>query len=515
MRRWIIGIVLVLIIAAAGYVIYLQQQAAAAPEIDILREATIERGIVSATVNAVGAIEPEALVTLTFGLGGTIQEVNVVRGQLVEPGDVLAALDTAELGLAVQQAQDSLTIQELTLAQRLNSEPSTATLASAAADIAAAEANLAVAEANLAGAEAGVQQAQAQRAQLLAGATPGQIAQAEANVAAAQLTQKNAQDAYNQTLECFTRPDGREVCPLLGEPEEQARANLQNANAALAAAEAQLADLRSGASGADLQAADAAIANANAAVLAAEGNVLAAQANVDRAQAAYARLLEPPSTAELAILEAQVAAAETNLALAELRLAQSQVVAPIAGRVANVNVNAGEQATPGAPVISIVDEGAFHITVNVDEIDIDRIAIGQEVDITLDALPDTPVSGTISDIAPTAASASGVVTYIVTITINAPEGTTLRAGMSANAVIEVAQVADVLMVPNWAIRLNRETGEAFVNRLQPDGSVTEVVVETGLRSEQFSELRSGLSAGDTVVLTNERESFSLFGGEEE
>jgi HlyD family secretion protein len=78
----------------------------------------------------------------------------------------------------------------------------------------------------------------------------------------------------------------------------------------------------------------------------------------------------------------------------------------------------------------------------------------------------------------------------------------------------VDEVADVLVVPNWAIRLNRETGEAFVNLQRADGRIEEVVVETGLRNEQFSEVLSGLSAGDTVVLTNDREGFNLFGSEE-
>ena len=194
MRR--IGIVLgVILLLVVGFYLVRQQQIAAedAP-VEILREAVVEQGQVTATVNAVGSIEPESLVSLTFGLGGTIQQVNVVRGQPVAVGDVLAMLNTDELALAVQQAEDALRIQELTLQQRLNAQPSAATLASSEADIAAAEANLAVAQANLASAEAAVLQAVAQKAQLLAGPTAGQVAQAEANVAAAQQAQKNAQE---------------------------------------------------------------------------------------------------------------------------------------------------------------------------------------------------------------------------------------------------------------------------------------------------------------------------------
>ena len=517
MRRTIGILLLVIILGGSGFYFWRQRQIVAqAPTFEILREAAISQDRITATVNATGSIEPEALVSLTFGMGGTIQQVNVVRGQMVAVGDVLATLDSGELELAVQQAEDALQIQQLSLQQRLNSQPSAATLASAQADIEAAQAQLAVAEANVMGAEAAVLQAQAQRAQLLAGPASGTVAAAESQVAQAQLQQKNAEETHNRTLDCFsfTLPTGekKEECPGLGAPEEQARANLANANAALVAAEAQLADLFTGPRASDIQAADAAIASAEANVQAAQGNVLSAQANVARAQAAYDRLLEPATVDEVAILEAQVASAETNLVLARLRAEQATIVAPIGGQVANVLINGGEQATPGAPAMTIVNEAAFHITVNVDEIDIDRIAVGQVVGISLDALPDTAVSGTIAEIAPTSASSGGVVTYLVTINIVAAEELDLRAGMSANASIVVEEIEDVLVVPNWAVRLDRETGEAFVNLKRSETEIEEVVVETGLRNELLSEVVSGLQAGDVVVLTNERETFSFFGG---
>ena len=165
----------------------------------------------------------------------------------------------------------------------------------------------------------------------------------------------------------------------------------------------------------------------------------------------------------------------------------------------------------GAPAVTLVNEEAFHINVNVDEIDIDQIALGQDVNVTLDALSDTIVKGGIAEIAPTSASAGGVVTYLVTINIAADEELALRPGMSANASIVVEEVDDVLIVPNWAVRLDRETGNAFVNQKMAGDLIEEVVVETGLRNEQFSEVVSGLQAGDVVVVTSKREAFSFFG----
>ena len=527
MRRTIIIVVVVLILLATGFFFVRQRQLAAQePAFEILREGMVENGRITATVNATGSIEPEALVTLTFRSTGTIRQVNVERGQSVRAGDVLATLDTEELQLSVQQAEDALHIQELTRQQRLNNELSLATMASSQADIAAATAQVSVAEANLAGAEAAVSQAQAQMAQLMAGSTAGAIASAEAQVASAQAQQKSAQITYDRVLECFDfkipgEDEKQEVCPGLGATEEQARYNLNNANVALIAAEAQLADTKAGPRPADIQAANAATASAQANVLAAQGNVAVAIANLDRAQAAFDRMQEPPTDDELAILDAQIASAQTNLSVAQLRLEQSIIVAPIDGTIANGgthpgasmpgSINAGEQASPGAPAITLVNEDAFHINVNVDEIDIDQISVGQDVEVALDALSDTVLTGLISEISPTSASAGGVVTYLVTINIITDDGVTLRPGMSANASIVVEEIEDVLIVPNWAVRLDRETGNAFVLQKMADGTIAETIVETGLRNEQFSEVLSGLQSGDVVVVTTEREAFSFFG----
>jgi HlyD family secretion protein len=516
MRRVLIILVVVVIVAGAAAFVVSRQRARQQQQAEIIRQAKVTVDQIAATVNAAGATEPEALVTLSFRSAGTIQTVNFIRGQHVSAGDVLATLDSGELSLAVQQAQDTVDIQELTLQQALTSEPSPATLAAAQADIDAAEANVTIAAANVSAAEASLAQAQAQRAQLLAGATAGQIAAAQSQVTSANTQLTIAQDAYDQVTTCreVTLPSGerQQVCPGLGLPEEQARANLEAAKAALAAADANLADVQAGPRPADLQAADAAIAAAQAQVNSAQGNVQVAQANLARAQAAYDRLQEGPTETDIAILQAQVDSAGTNLQLAQLRLDQAMIVAPIDGRIANLQIKKGEQATPGAPAVTLIDEGAYHIEVNVDEIDIERVELGQPVEVTLDALPDTVLDGVIADVAPTAVtSGAGVVTYLVTINIDAA-GIALRPGMTANATITTDLLDGVLIVPNWAVRLDRETGQALVNRLLANGDVEEVPIVTGLRNEQFSEVISGLNEGDEVVVTNERAGLGAFFG---
>lgn len=503
MRRTMGIVIVVLVLVAGGLYFLRQRQASEEPTFEIVRQAEVTRSGVQATVNATGSIEPEAMVSLTFGAGGTIQELNAVRGQFVTEGDVLATLNVQELTLAVQQAQDALLIQELTLQQRLNSGPTEGMLAAAEADIDAATANVAIAEANVAVAAASVLQAEAGRTQLSVVPSEAEIASAQANLVAIEAELAALEQSYNELLEAG----------IGGPPEENLRTQLNVTRAQRDAAQAQLNAVSTvSARPGDYQSADASISAAEAQVLAAEGQVLVAQANLLRAEAAYQQLLDPPTAEEIAILEAQISSAQTNLAIAELRLEQATIVAPIDGRVASVLINAGEQASPGAPAITIVNEQAFHIDVSVDEIDIDQVTVGQEVDITLDALPDAEVIGMVAEVAPTATSTgTGVVSYLVTINLEAEE-IALRPGMSANASIVVEEITDVLVVPNWAVRLDRETGQAFVNRLNADGTIAEINIETGLRNEQFSEVTSGLNEGDEVVVTNEREGFSLFGG---
>lgn len=503
-RVWVI-VIIVAVLAGAGYGGYrYYTQAQAAPQFEVVRQASVEKGTLAATVSASGTLEPEALVSLSFGGPGTVTTVNVARGQTVRAGDVLASLNAAELELLVQQAQDALDIQALTLEQARSETPSAATLAAAQADIDAAQANLSIAQANLASARAGVAQAQAAKAQLQAGPTSAEIAAAQADIAAQTANVKSQQDNY----------DIRIIQPGIGGwVEENARYQLEAARQALAAAEARLAVLQAGPRPADLQAADAGIAGAQAAVLSAEGSIAVAQANVARAQAAYDRLQERPGDIQLQILAAQVAAAQTSLDLATLRLKNSLIVAPIDGVVASLLVTEGEQAIVGAPAITLLNEGAYHIDLSVDEIDIERVTVGQTVEVTLDAIPDVTLSGQVADIAPTATDLiGGVVTYQVTVNLLDNGGLDLRPGLTANVSIVVQEVADALIAPNWAIRVNRDTGEAFVNRLTPDNQVEEVVITTGVRNEQYSQVLSGLAEGDIVAITNQRETFSFLGG---
>jgi HlyD family secretion protein len=450
MKRTILYVILglVLIGAVAGGIVWQTQRTMQAE--GELRTTRAERGDMLVAVSASGNIEPEARVNLTFEAAGPVDEVLVRVGERVADGDVLARLDTGQLELQVHQAEASLMLARSQLAQ-LQDGPRPEEVASA--------------EANLRAAQAQVSGAAAERDQVKGGATQSQIAAAEARVASARVQKKVAQDAYDKSQE------------------EDDRYDLYVAEEALRAAEAELAELQSGAD-ADL-------------VRGAEANVWALAAQRDAAQAQLDLVRAGATEQQLADAEAQVEQAEAALELAELALERATLRAPFDGVVAAVNVSEGEVPTAG-PAVVLVDPSRFHLTVDVDEIDVGRLAVGQPVQVSIDALPEAQLAGSVTRIAPAAELEGGVVYYAVRIDLE-PTDAAVRADMTANATVVVEELTDVLRIPTWVVRIDRETGQTYVERRTLDGT-ERADIELGVRYEGMAQVLSGLEEGDVLVL---------------
>jgi HlyD family secretion protein len=147
----------------------------------------------------------------------------------------------------------------------------------------------------------------------------------------------------------------------------------------------------------------------------------------------------------------------------------------------------------------LADVNAFFLDVGVDEVDVARVAEGQAVTVTLDALPNALLTGKVEKIALLATNnASGVVSYSVRVLLDPAE-------------IAVAEARDVVLVPNWAIRRDRESGLTYVGILR-NGVLGEVEVKLGLHNETYSEVTSGLAENDVVAVDTTREQIRLLGG---
>jgi HlyD family secretion protein len=480
MKRMVLYLVLgVVIVAAVVGAIVWQTRLAASPE-EEARSAVVERGTMLVAVSASGSIDPQARVSLAFEVPGRVAEVPVEVGDRVEAGDVLARLDTGQLTLQAQQARAALMLAEAQLAQ-LQAGPRPE-------EVAAAEANLRAVQAQ-------VSATAANRDPVEGGPSDAQIAAAEADLASAIKQQWVAEDMHEKTMTCVTftwMGEVKKICPALGVPEEQARYNLHAADKALAAAQAGLDELLAGADADQIRVAQA--------------DVWAAAAQRDAAQAQLDLLLAGATEEQIAAVEAQVAQARAALELAELSLENATLRAPFDGVVAAVNVTAGEMASAGLPAVALVDTSRFRITVSVDEIDVGRLSEGQTAEVTLDAFPDVTINGAVERIAPVATLEGGVVYYDVVIGL-APTDVPIRADMTANATIVVEELADALVIPTWVVRVDRSTGQTYVDRQVGDGGtvgdrpqrVERVDVVLGVRHEGVAQVLDGLSEGDQVV----------------
>jgi HlyD family secretion protein len=362
-------------------------------------------------VSVTGEVVPAVWATISAQAGGTVMEVLVEPGDEVAEGDPLARLDSTDAQLAVQQAEAAL-------------EAAQAKLALLRAGARAEE--IAVAEAQIEAARAALSQAAAQRDQLKSGATEAEIESAQARMAAAQAEQLAARDAHDETMKCYhvTMPDGnkKKICPALGTLEEQARYNLHAADEALAAAQAQL---------------DALVAGADDRVRAAEAAVWAAAAQRDVAETRLALLQADATAEEIAVARAAVAQVEAAVEAARVVLERAEVRAPFAGTVGAVSVRPGELITPGQPVLTLGDLTTLRVeTTDLDEIDVARVAVGQQATVAFDARPERLFTGHVTRISPMAEPGAGGVHYTVVVALDENDPV-IRWGMTAFVDIEV------------------------------------------------------------------------------
>ncbi|MCL5998167.1 MAG: efflux RND transporter periplasmic adaptor subunit [Chloroflexi bacterium] len=425
-----------LLLAACSF----DQNANAVPQ----RTATIDVGTLVVSVNATGNIQAEAEVQLSFDQPGTVAQVNVTAGDAVKKGDVLASLDTADLELALSQAEASLIVANANYSRTVEGPR----------------------QADLDAAQSAVNAAYANYDKVKAGPQREDYADAEAALLNAEAQLRQAQGVYDRAYNA--NPAG-----INGSP---AAMQLEQATNNYNAARARYDKLSQGPNDAQLS---------------------AAWQQVESAKANLERLQQPTKQYDIDQAEAQRTQAQLQVDQARRQLDQARLIAPRDGIISVLSVKAGE-TVPAKPVMTLVDLSQLHIDITVDEVDVARIEPGQDVVVTLDALPDQELKGTIERIAPTSTTVNGVVSYSVRVML-AGIAAPLKAGMTANTSIVLEKRENALLVPNWAVRRDRQSGKSYLTILQDDKTSREVEVEIGLRNETSSEILSGASKGQSVL----------------
>ena len=464
------------------------------PEVTVVKVES--RPVLRSTVTASGEIRPIQFINLTSEVQGRIEEIYVKEGEKVTAGTPLVKLDPTQLesstdaqlaALQAAQGETQVTQSQITAAQNQLSQ---------------AQQGLNASQASV---DTALQQVASARQQVVAAQTDVDKAQVE--VSAAQRELKRTENLLESGVASRLEYD-------------QAKDRVDNAQAALRNAQARLK-------------------SQSLAVNEAEARVNEARARAKQQEVA---VRDARRGVETASLSANASARRTEQQAAVLRGQKSQrdktlQVAPINGVIADIPSKVGTFAVAGlstTPLLTIADMSAVNVEVKVDETEIDKVEVGQQVKVKVDALGDREITGEVTQKTPLAVGKSQTSGGLST-NINVQEAKefrvvielksmtdeirdSLRPGMSATAVITTKTVENVIAVPLQAVvekKPDASPSPTIQGDAPPaptekpknikgvfvlDGNKTKFVeVETGITGESDIQITVGLSEGQEVI----------------
>jgi len=457
-----IGIILLLAIGVISFFIIrsINKQAGVT---ESLQTETIERGTLIASIGATGNVRANQTASLTWQTSGTVASVEAVIGDRVKAGDELASLLATSLSQSLILAKADLVTAETNLETLL------------ASDTQRAQAQLALVQAQRA-----ADSAQSTLDSMLAnnrGATSDAIENARAQYTLAENNLEQAQSLYNL---------------FKGRPEDdpqraQAFTALYNAKQALRQAENTLNYFLLVPSGRDVSEAQA--------------KLTLAQAQLEDAQREWERLKDGPDPDDVQAAQARVDAAKAAVEMA-------LIIAPFDGTITDATPTPGDRVSPGAVAFRLDDLSHLLVEVQVSEVDINTIEIGQDVVVTFDAALGEEYHGKVVEVAQAASVVAGVVNFGVTVELTDADDQ-VKPGMTAAVTVTVKQLEDVLLVPNRAVRLVQ--GKRYVYVMQA-GQIKAVEITLGASSDTVSEVLSGDVQEGTVVILNPPADFTTMDG---
>jgi HlyD family secretion protein len=452
-KKWIKLIVLLAIILALGGAAYFAWQyylAESQKPIDVskLTTVTVSRGSISATIGATGTLRSKQTATIYWTTSGRVGKINKKAGDAVKTGDVIAEIDPTTYTSQIITAQQELANAKMALQNLKESTTSTASALQAVVT-----------------AQKAYDDAALKRERMNWGrASQDQLDKAEADYILAQRSYENAWDLFNRNADRA--------------PEDVVRAN---ALSALAAAR---------------QKRDSALANLNwlrgkpeAQELAqADADVLVAKAKLEDAKRTYEKVKNGPSKEDLDAAQAKIDAAQNTINSVRL-------VAPFDGTISTMTMQVGDFVDSKIGV-RFDNLSTFYADLQVSEIDINQIKLGQKGTVTFDAVPNKTFDIVVTDISQVGTVLQGSVNFTVTIQVVNPDKA-IKPGMTASANIIVDQVDNVLLVPNRSVQtVNRQQSVIAVR----EGQIVTVRVRLGLSADSRSQVVQGeLQEGEKIL----------------
>ncbi len=229
-------------------------------------------------------------------------------------------------------------------------------------------------------------------------------------------------------------------------------------------------------------------------IASAEAQVAAAQAKLDGLT---------PAAETVAQQKAQVDQARAAWEAADKRVNDTTITAPLDGIVTSVKYGMGDWAAAGQSAVAVADFNVPVFEVDVDEADLGGIKVGQAAKVRLQTYPGQAISAKVESISTVGTNNGSVVNYKVKLSLGKAEGETqpvVLINMSGTSEIVTASTSDALVVPNTAITVDSQTKRYSVDRLKTDNTTEKIEIKLGYRDTSQTQVLSGLSAGDTLVI---------------
>ncbi len=245
----------------------------------------------------------------------------------------------------------------------------------------------------------------------------------------------------------------------------------------------------------------------------AETQVTQAEYNVAKARETLAEIEAGPDPKDLEVAQAKLISAQATLEEAQAALEAATMLAPFDSTVISVGAEVDDLVSSNTTVVTLADLSNLQVQAIVDETDISRVEIGQQVEATFDAFPGHRFWGQVLEVPLQGRLMQNVLIYEVPVSLEGAEDVALKPGMTANLTIVVGRRENALLVPAMAVQQGEE-GHVVMVQDTPQGPRMATRVEVGLSDGMYVEIMSGLIEGDRVIVEYQpvQEELRGFGG---
>lgn len=458
-KNWLSWLLILSLLGGISYAVYRQFVIVPAQEAkQRVLTSPVQRQNLPIVISANGTVKPERSINVSPKNSGIVKSLLVKEGDIVTKGQVIAYMDDSNLRGQLTQARGQLAQAEANLQKvQAGNRPQ---------DIGQAQAQLDEAQANLQKAQTG------NRLQ--------DIGQAQARLASAQATLNQAQDDFRRNQELY------KAGALALATVNQKRADRDSAQAAVTEAQQALGLQKAGSR---------------------PEEIASSQAVVRQRQQALALLKAGSRQEDIASSQAQVISARGSLQNVQAQINDTVLRAPFDGLVTKKYADPGAFVTPTTAASAVSSSSSSSIlslttnnevVANLAETNISKISIGQKVTITADAYPGKTFEGRVNQIAAQATVEQNVTSFEVKVSLTDPQRL-LRSGMNVDTNFEAGQLENALVVPTAAVVRRENATGVYVMGANDKPRFKRV--ETGVTVSNFTEVKSGLSGNEKVLLS--------------